>query len=448
MTTFRIEDFIDRQTIAPIHIRVLALCTVLMFIDGFDVFMVGKIAPAIAAGFGETPAAMTLVFVLQQVGLAVGAFAVTPLSDRWGRRRMLAISGVLFGVLTLASVFAQSLFQLAVLRGLSGVFLSAVLPTALALVGEVTPRHRRASFITVALAGYSAGAAAGAAVAAWLIDLYGWQSGFWIGGLLPLACVPLILLLLPESLQYMVARNRNDPAIPRTLRRFDPGLTLTGDELFEVGVGSARSGKASVVEIFRDGRARTTIILWLCCLLSMGNIALLAAWLPTFFQEMGGIPIQRFAISSMIAFGGGVAGTLVAGVLMDRYGATRMITAFYIGIAASLVALGQVPFEHAGFNFLLLAWAFFQSGGQAGLNTLIVQLYPASARSTGLGWAGGAGRIGGVISPVLGGLAVSSHLSLEMTLLLVALVPIGVVLLVLCLRSAQSERERGIPATA
>lgn len=448
MTTFRIEDFIDRQTIAPIHIRVLALCTVLMFIDGFDVFMVGKIAPAIAAGFGETPAAMTIVFVLQQVGLAVGAFAMTPLSDRWGRRRMLAISGVLFGVLTLASVFAQSLFQLAVLRGLSGVFLSAVLPTALALVGEATPRHRRASFITIALAGYSAGAAAGAAVAAWLIDLYGWQSGFWIAGLLPLACIPLILLLLPESLQYMVARNRNDPAIPRTLRRFDPSLALTGDEVFEVGDGSAKSGKASVFEIFRDGRARTTIILWLCCLLSMGNIALLAAWLPTFFQEMGGIPIQRFAISSMIAFGGGVAGTLVAGVLMDRYGATRMITAFYIGIAVSLIALGQVPFEHVGFNVLLIAWAFFQSGGQAGLNTMIVQLYPASARSTGLGWAGGAGRIGGVISPVLGGLAVSSHLSLEMTLLLVALVPIGVVLLVLCLRSAQSERERGIPATA
>jgi AAHS family 4-hydroxybenzoate transporter-like MFS transporter len=445
MTLFRIEDFIDRQRIAPIHIRVLVLCTVMMFIDGFDVFMVGKIAPAIAAGFGETPAAMTIVFVLQQLGLAVGAFAMTPLSDRWGRRRMLVVASMLFGVMMIASVFVHSLLQLAILRGLSGVFLASVLPTALALVGEATPRHRRASFITIALAGYSAGAAAGAAVAAWLIDLYGWESGFWIGGVLPLVCVPLILWLVPESLQYMVTRDRDNPAIARTLRRFEPALALTGNERFEVGDGSAKSGKASVMEIFTDGRARTTIILWACCLLSMGNIALLAAWLPTFFQEMGGIPIQLFAISAMIAFGGGVAGTLVAGVLMDRFGASRTIIAFYVGLAVALVALGQVPFAHAGFNLLLIAWAFLQSGGQAGLNTLIVQLYPASARSTGLGWAGGAGRIGGVISPVLGGLAVSSHLSLGMTLLLVGLVPLGVALLVLCLRKGT---ERPAPAMA
>jgi len=242
-----------------------------------------------------------------------------------------------------------------------------------------------------------------------------------------------------------VTRDRDNPAIARTLRRFEPALALTGNERFEVGDGSAKSGKASVMEIFTDGRARTTIILWACCLLSMGNIALLAAWLPTFFQEMGGIPIQLFAISAMIAFGGGVAGTLVAGVLMDRFGASRTIIAFYVGLAVALVALGQVPFAHAGFNLLLIAWAFLQSGGQAGLNTLIVQLYPTSARSTGLGWAGGAGRIGGVISPVLGGLAVSSHLSLGMTLLLVGLVPLGVALLVLCLRKGA---ERPAPAMA
>ena len=66
-------------------------------IDGLDIFLVGKIAPAIAHGLGETPAAMTLVFFCQQIGLAIGAFAATPLADRFGRRRMLIFCSAIFG---------------------------------------------------------------------------------------------------------------------------------------------------------------------------------------------------------------------------------------------------------------------------------------------------------------------------------------------------------------
>jgi len=447
MQSFDVQQFIDRQRLKAVHYRVLAMLTVVMFIDGFDIFVVGKIAPAIAADFGVTPAAMTLVFLLQQIGLAVGAFLVSPLFDKFGRKRSLMLCCGVFGLLSVATTFATSIVAVAVLRGLAGLFLAAVLPGAVALVAEFTPERRRSTFIALSIAGYSAGSAAGAA-AALLIPAYGWQAAFWIGGLLPLALVPLLGLLLPESLTFRVERNPQDPAIARTLALIEPELQLTGEERFVTPERPGKGGKAHLVDVFRDGRARTTTLVWLACLLSMGNIALLAAWLPTFFQEMAGISIQRFAVVSMIGFLGGMVGTVTIGFLMDRFAPNRLIPLYYLGIAATLVLIGTVPFESPYFVPLLLAWSFCQSGGQAGLNMLMTRIYPTAIRSTGIGWAGGAGRIGGIIAPLLGGLALASAFSLQFTLAIIAISPAIVALLVANIRPMREDTLAGAPAVA
>lgn len=447
MQSFDVQQFIDRQRLKAVHYRVLAMLTVVMFIDGFDIFVVGKIAPAIAADFGVTPAAMTLVFLLQQMGLAVGAFLVSPLFDKFGRKRSLMLCCGVFGLLSVATTFATSILAVAVLRGLAGLFLAAVLPGAVALVAEFTPERRRSTFIALSIAGYSAGSAAGAA-AALLIPDYGWQAAFWIGGLLPLALVPLLGLLLPESLTFRVERNPQDPAIARTLALIEPDIQLTGEERFVTPERPGKGGKAHVVDVFRDGRARTTTLVWLACLLSMGNIALLAAWLPTFFQEMAGISIQRFAVVSMIGFLGGMVGTVTIGFLMDRFAPNRLIPLYYLGIAATLVLIGTVPFESPYFVPLLLAWSFCQSGGQAGLNMLMTRIYPTAIRSTGIGWAGGAGRIGGIIAPLLGGLALASAFSLQFTLAIIAISPALVALIVANIRPLREEMPAGEPVVA
>ncbi len=442
MSAFDVQNFIDQRKIGLPQCLVLLLTTLAMFIDGFDIFMVGKIAPAIAGDFGTTPASMTIVFVLQQTGLAIGAFVISPLSDYYGRKRMLIIAFIIFGLLTTITVFSTSLMMVAILRGLSGLFLASVVPTTMALLAEFTPKRWRSLFIAIGIAGYSAGSAAGAAVAL-LVPHYGWESGFWLGGLMPLALVPVLLLFLPESLTYRVGRDPSHPAIARTIRWMDRNLVLTGEERFVTAETGGKKVKAHVIDVFRDGRARTSTILFAACVLSMGNIALLAAWLPTFFQEMGGVSIQRFAIVSMTAFIGGMVGTVTIGFLMDRIGATRLIPVYYIGIAATLILMGHVPFGTVGFVLLLVCWSFCQSGGQAGLNMLMTQIYPTALRSTGVGWAGGAGRIGGIIAPLFGGMALASSFTLEVTLAMIAIPPVAVALLVLLLKPI---RRDGAPA--
>ena len=302
MRHFDIEEFVDRQPIGSTQLAVLLVCILVCFIDGFDIFMVGKIAPAIADAFGQPPEAMAGLFVWQQIGLAAGAFLVSPLGDRFGRRRMLVWSCAAFGVITLLSVFARTLDELALLRGLAGLFMAASMPIALALISEMTPKRRRSMFVALGLAGFSTGNAASGAVAAWLLDDYGWEIGFIIGGVAPLLCIPLLWWLVPESIKYQAERNPSDPAVAKTIRRMDSQVTLYGDEQFVLGSAGAAPQKARLLDIFLDGRGWMTAVIWAACILSMTNIALLSQWLPTFFQEMAGIPIQEFAKVALVAY--------------------------------------------------------------------------------------------------------------------------------------------------
>ncbi|MEH3105958.1 MAG: MFS transporter [Sphingomonas fennica] len=429
-----VRALLDRQPIGGFHRRIVALSTLLMLIDGFDVFMIGKLAPAIAAGFGETPAAMARVFLFQQIGLAIGAFAMGPLADARGRKAVLMLSMAVFGTLTLAIPFARTLGEVAVLRGVSSVFLGGVVPNVCALMAELCPARRRSTFLSILFVGYSAGGAGGALVAAFLLDRYGWQSGFWIGGTVPLVLLLLYWRLVPESPQVQARRNPHDPRIARTLMRLEPDPALLDAAFYnEEDRGAASRPRVGPAALFTDGRLPSTMLLWAANLLSMANIALLGAWMPTFFQEMGGISIQRFALVSMLTFAGGITGTMSIGPLMDRMRPHRVLAAIFLLNAVALAAIGHLPFGTVAFAVALTLTGFSQSGGQAGLNAIVAGAYPAAARATGFSWAGGAGRIGGVIAPLLGGLALSSHLALGPTFLFIALPPLGVIVAVLAL---------------
>jgi len=411
-------------------------------------YFLGKIAPAVARGLGGKPVDMTAVFTWQQIGMAVGAFTMPPLADRLGRKPLLVLCLIGFGLLSLVAAFATSLLQLTVLRGLAGIFLAGAFPIALALLSEMTPQRLRSPFIAVSLVFLSGGNIASGAVAAWLLDLYGWQVGFWLAGILPLLALPL-LLLVPESLAFRVSRDPVDPQIARTIRKVDREIVFSGFERFQYGPeeAGARVGPSAILS--RRYRLQT-VILWATCFLSLGNIALLSNWLSTYFQELGGVPIQQFAKFLMIAFIGGAIGTLSMGWFMARTNPYWLICGFFVLDAVAIVAMGTLPFGTAIFVGALMAWSFAQTGGQTGLNTLATLGYPPEMRSSGMGWASGVGRFGGILFPLAGGVALGAALPLS-TLLLFVAVPcllVTVLIAILALGERRQAAAEGSSAAA
>ena len=140
---FDVARFIDERPIGWREITTLAVVSIVLFIDGFDMYFFGKMLPAIAEGLGVSPQGMTGVVTAQQVGMFAGAIVMPPLADRIGRKPVLGLCLLVFGVLSLWAAYATTPAMMAWLRGVSGIFFSAMLPVALALLSEMTPRRLR-----------------------------------------------------------------------------------------------------------------------------------------------------------------------------------------------------------------------------------------------------------------------------------------------------------------
>src|SRR5262249_18507783 len=155
-------------------------------IDGYDIFVVGVMLPLISKDWGVVPSALTDVFVVQQLGLLVGVALGGPLGDRFGRLPILLACLVSFGLCSLLIAHTYSPLQLVILRFISALFFSGVLPNCVAYASEIAPKRYRAAFITIVFCGYTGGHFISAAVLAFVVGPLGWHGAFYVGGLLPL----------------------------------------------------------------------------------------------------------------------------------------------------------------------------------------------------------------------------------------------------------------------
>ncbi len=418
-TRFDVAAFIDARPIGWREIATLVIVSLVLFIDGFDMYFLGKILPAIAEGLGGRSVDMRQVVDFQQIGMAIGAFLMPPLADRIGRKPVLTLCLLAFGSLSLWAAFSTSFDMLAWLRGVSGIFYSALLPIALALLAESTPKRRRALFMSIALVCFSGGNLASGAMTAWWLAEIGWEGFFIAGGIVPMAA-QLMLVFVPESLAFRVNRNPADPRIARVIGRLYPAAQVPSGTVFHLG-DQEEVSRFGPLAMF-GGRYRIqTVLIFAACFFALGNIALLANWLATFMYEMRGLPIETFAFYMIIGYFGGASGTLVMGWLMDRVNPYWLIAGYFIVDAAAILSLGYVPPEAAiAFVTALVVWNFCQVGGQTGINNLATLSYPPEMRSSGIGWAGGVGRIGGIVFPFLGGAALAAALPLQTIMLATA----------------------------
>jgi AAHS family 4-hydroxybenzoate transporter-like MFS transporter len=390
-----VEAKLENQRIGGLQIRVAILCTLIQICDGYDINSVAWAVPKLIDVWHLPPPAFTTAFLWSSIGILVGALSAGPIGDRVGRKPLLVVSLTIFGLASLASAYAPSLLMLTVARFFTGLGIGGAFPGAASLAGDYAPHRRRALMIMASFTGAPIGGfVGGQLVALWLLPQFGWEAIFIAGGLFPLILVPILLVWLPESPRFLAAKQNPSPRQVALLKRLDvvPGQSHHVDV--------ARENPVKM--LFGEGYALQTLLLWVIFFCSLLNLFLFGYWMPTVFKLMGMAPAQAVFASSLRDCGA-IFAALYLGWAIDHVGPERSLALHYAvgAVFIAMIALVAMPYA------LLLAMTFLAGmtiiGSQTGANATCGKLYPARMRTTGLGWALGIGRLGGIVAPVLGG---------------------------------------------
>jgi MFS transporter, AAHS family, 4-hydroxybenzoate transporter len=400
-----VTALIDEEKISRFQVWVLLLCASAMFVDGFDTQAIGYVAPSLSAALAVKPAALGFVFAAGGLGAIFGTLGFAPVADRIGRKPVIVGCVLLFAIFSLATSLANTVHQLMWMRFATGLGLGGVVPNALALTADFMPRRFRVTLVLLAWFGFSIGSGLGGPITAHILETHTWRTVFLFGGVLPVLLAPLLAWCLPESIQGLTQRGGRKEIVRRTLRRLNSRFDFPADVTF---VTQAKEKGFPVALLFKEGRARLTIPLWIMFFMILLELFFLNSWLPTILLKAGIPQHQAIVVASLLHFGGIVGGLAIA-PLCDLLNPYLVLAIAYVLSGACMVAIGgagSVAMLAMAATFLA---GFFTFGAQNTANAIASTNYPTAMRSSGIGWALGIGRIGQIVGPLIGGLLLSLH---------------------------------------
>ncbi|MES3021768.1 MAG: MFS transporter [Pseudomonadota bacterium] len=393
-----VQEFLNQHPFSPFQWLIFALCFTIVLLDGFDTAAIGFIAPSLIKEWGVTRADLAPVLSAALFGLASGALFAGPIADRFGRKLVLAASVLLFGVACTWSAFASGLGELTLLRFVTGLGLGAAMPNAVTLMSEYCPDQRRSTLTNAMFCGFPLGAACGGFLAAWMIPQWGWRSVLLAGGITPVLLAVLILLLLPESVRYLVARGGADERIRAVLSRISATAAAARTFIMTEKVAAAQASSGMALILSRPFLVGT-LMLWMSYFMGLVIFYSLINWMPLLLKDAGLTPQNATLVAALFPLGG--VGAVLFGWLMDRYNANLVIATGFGLTAISIFLIGQVSGNIALLMVVVFLAGVMMNTSQSSLPTLAAAFYPTQGRATGVAWMMGIGRFGGIAGSFL-----------------------------------------------
>ena len=353
----------------------VGICFLIAVIEGLDIQAAGIAAAGIREHFGLDSSQLGVFFSAGILGLLPGALLGGRIADRIGRKKVLIWSTAVFAVFTLCTVWVNSFNSLLVVRFLAGAGLGAAMPILITLASEAVSVQNRGRAVGLMYCGMPVGAAILSLVASTDFGS-NWKNIFYLGGLLPIIVIPIMMKFLPESKEFLKSQNKTEAEI-------------------------AAAPQGSFKDLFNSDNLFRTLFIWVSYFFTLMVVYIMLSWLPSLFTELG-FSRKEGATAQFYFMVSATIGTIILGMLTDRWKKAYVIVLMYGGILAGLIALNAAGSLTQMYMASALVGAFV-IGCQGVLYAFGGIVYPTTVRGTGIGVASAVGRIGAMLGPAIAG---------------------------------------------
>lgn len=388
---------------APMGTRqklVIALCVLILAVDGYDVLSIGFAAPAIAAEWGIDKRMLGLVLSMELVGMAFGSVLLGRVADLAGRRPTMIGCLVLIATgMTLASL-ASGVVSLSLYRLVTGFGIGGVMSCASAVSAEVSSAKAKGAAVTLMASGLPIGALLGGPVAGQFLASGNWPAVFLLGAGVTALLIPLCWAILPETPAYLVqARGSEADRLPR----INAVLSQFGHPPVErLAIADADRPSGLVRQLIGGGYLRVALMLILAYFLHMISIYFMMKWLPTIVVDLGHAPAEGVAVLLWLN-AGGLCGCLLITLANLRLDNRLVVPAVLAATGVAIFLFGQAPNELPWLKAMAAVTGFAGQAAVVGSYAIIAQSFPSYLRATGAGLVLGLGRAGSALGPIIAG---------------------------------------------
>jgi MFS family permease len=361
--------------------RVVIAAALGWMLDAFDVMLYSIVLATLMRTFGMSRTTAGMLNALTLIASAVGGLVFGVLADRFGRRRMLSMSILVYSVFTFACGLSTSIFALAVCRFLLGLGMGGEWNTGAALVAETWPSALRGRALSIVQSSWAVGYAISAVVAGLILAHASWRWVFFAG-------------ILPAGVVFWIQHHVPEPEI-----------------WMRAHVGQVKSTGGRRPD---RGSRKALIVLTATNTFGMFGWWGLFTWIPAYLVlpvAQGGRGFASLGLTGFLVtlnLVGMLPGYLLFGFLADRFGRKRAF-AGYLAAAAASVPLMAAAREPGWILVFACVTAFFGTGFFTGSGIIGSELFPTENRATALGISYNVARGLSALAPITIGAISERH---------------------------------------
>jgi AAHS family benzoate transporter-like MFS transporter len=406
MPSLNVKLLIDEGSLRRIHLRVFLCCLGSLTFEGYDLVVYGATVPLLMREWRMTAAYAGIIASFGFAAATLGAIAGGSMGGRWGRKRTIITSVVIYSLGSFVCALARAPLWFACFRVVAGVGMGMTMLNEVGMVSEYFPAKSRQAAVAGVTTGMQLGGILSALVAIVLVERFGWPSAYFFGSL-PIFFVPVLIRYLPEAPWMLVLKQRWSElrqVLGELRPELRPQLTVaTGAEFFY----PKSQEKPTLAEVFAERRALSTVLFWTVYFMNIFAIYGTSTWIPKLMMNAGH-SIHASLIIYLALFVGALVASPILGHLSDRLGSKKIcVLCSLCGFA--FILLLSAPMNLPLTLLIVALVGICTMGAQNLTHAYIAQYFPPRVKSTMMGWGLSIGRFGGLFGPIVGGVLITLH---------------------------------------